>query len=441
MKRLLILVVLCTLPLMLAPRGGSSSQVKNQMPTCTATSGACPSDSYFCQDATAVVYVCRTTGSPLGWTAVTVAAEAITEAKLYVSGSATDEYCLTYEADDGGDFVWQSCGAGGGSAIVLDLSNDDSDESSGVTEIATAEAVPLIITEPSADKILIDTTQDWPNATTATGLESDPTDCAVGLAAGGINASAAAESCIDPITEDDMDSEAEFETQWCNEDVDCTGGTDDGNIINENEIDTVAELNTIISGSDGLLDTNAGGTITNAVVVDGADDEIQMIVQAAGGQTAGSDVFVVEESDGTDLFNVKEDATVEFGDPGDGSRGWTFVDNSSGNEPGAAAVANQTNMYVYDDGTDTNLYIHSQGATNPSLVPMADDSAKRGIGYWCDGDTHVDGDACCPGTSVCIIVLDPGAGIVMDDIACTTDFGSGLTGSADGWYLAICRAG
>lgn len=71
----------------------------------------------------------------------------------------------------------------GGSAIVLDLGNNGADESADLNEIATTGDTNSIFTEPSADKLLIDLSNNWPtadNATTADALAANPTDCAAG---------------------------------------------------------------------------------------------------------------------------------------------------------------------------------------------------------------------------------------------------------------------
>lgn len=59
-------------------------------------------------------------------------------------------------------------GSGGGSAVVLDLGDDGTDESSGITEIATASDTNSIFTEPSPDKLHIDVSKAWPTADLAT---------------------------------------------------------------------------------------------------------------------------------------------------------------------------------------------------------------------------------------------------------------------------------
>ena len=57
-------------------------------------------------------------------------------------------------------------GAGGGSSIILDLGDDGSNESTAIGEIATTGDTNSIFTEPSADKLLIDVSINWPTADT-----------------------------------------------------------------------------------------------------------------------------------------------------------------------------------------------------------------------------------------------------------------------------------
>lgn len=52
--------------------------------------------------------------------------------------------------------------AGANSRIDLDLDNDQSLESTGLTEFATANDANNIVTNPSADKVLFDMAQNWP---------------------------------------------------------------------------------------------------------------------------------------------------------------------------------------------------------------------------------------------------------------------------------------
>ncbi len=89
---------------------------------------------------------------------------------------------------------------GGGSSIVLDLADDGTDESSGVTEIATTGDTNAIFSEPSADKLLIAVGNDWPKAD-----DADDVTCS--------GCVADSELANDYISEVELDSEAELEAQ------------------------------------------------------------------------------------------------------------------------------------------------------------------------------------------------------------------------------------
>lgn len=67
--------------------------------------------------------------------------------------------------DDGG---WVNALAGGGSAIILDLADDDVNESADITEIAITGDTNSIVTEPSDNKVLFNMGLNWPTADAAT---------------------------------------------------------------------------------------------------------------------------------------------------------------------------------------------------------------------------------------------------------------------------------
>lgn len=68
--------------------------------------------------------------------------------------------------------AWDTCAVAGGSgtAVALDISSDDSLESSGLTRISTSGDVSGIFSEPSANRLLIDVSAEWPVATAALGV-------------------------------------------------------------------------------------------------------------------------------------------------------------------------------------------------------------------------------------------------------------------------------
>lgn len=136
-----------------------------------------------------------------------------------IDANGTSTGSVTYASDCahctiGGPNNWIQCtseggGSGGGSAVVLDLADNGTLESNSVTEIATTEATPSIFTEPSINKLLINTNQPWP---TASALAANGANCATGEAAAGVDASGAAEGCIDIVGgAAGADTEAELE--------------------------------------------------------------------------------------------------------------------------------------------------------------------------------------------------------------------------------------
>jgi hypothetical protein len=62
-------------------------------------------------------------------------------------------------------------------SLVLDLGDDASNESTSLSEIATSGDTNSIFTEPSADKLLIDLSNNWPTADEADDLSSACSDC------------------------------------------------------------------------------------------------------------------------------------------------------------------------------------------------------------------------------------------------------------------------
>lgn len=58
----------------------------------------------------------------------------------------------------------------GGSSIIFDIGDDGGNDSIALSEIATSGDTNAIFTEPSADKLLIDLSKDWPKADTSDDL-------------------------------------------------------------------------------------------------------------------------------------------------------------------------------------------------------------------------------------------------------------------------------
>ena len=102
--------------------------------------------------------------------------------------------------------VASEAGAGGGSSIVLDLGDDGTDESGGVTEIATTGDTNSIFSEPSPNQLVIAVGNDWPKADLADALAANGANCTAGSKAGGTSAAGAAEDCEDVALQSELDT-------------------------------------------------------------------------------------------------------------------------------------------------------------------------------------------------------------------------------------------
>lgn len=94
-----------------------------------------------------------------------------------------------------------SIASSGGVPTVLDLGDNDVNESADIAEIATTGDTNSIFTEPSANKLLIDLTKKWPAATAAdlataaTALAANGANCTAGNYPLGVNTLGAVEDC------------------------------------------------------------------------------------------------------------------------------------------------------------------------------------------------------------------------------------------------------
>ncbi len=172
---------------------------------------------------------------------------------------------------------WQCTGSSAvGTANILDLADDASNESTDLIEIATTGDTNAIFAEPTADKLLIDLTKAWPLADAATALAANGSNCSTGSAALGVDASGASEGCFDVLEPTEIDTEAELEAFL----------TDVTDIFTNND------------AASGYVEIapSAAQTITPAA------DATGLIVKESVAQTAN--IFEVQDETGTTVFLV-----------------------------------------------------------------------------------------------------------------------------------------
>lgn len=99
-------------------------------------------------------------------------------------------------------------GGVGGSAMILDLGNNGSDESSDLGKIVTAGDTNNIFNEVLPNVLMINLGLDWPKADLADALVTNPGNCALGAKAGGVSATGLAEDCEDVATQSELNTHA-----------------------------------------------------------------------------------------------------------------------------------------------------------------------------------------------------------------------------------------
>ncbi len=196
----------------------------------------------------------------------------------------------------------------GGSAIVLDLADDDADESADLSEIAITGDTNSIFTEPSADKLLIALALNWPSADTADALDANPSDCgastfATTIAANGnltceaVDGGAGGEITDDSIDANDIDETSGY--TWTGEHDFGGGGIEIENnsalpgacTVGQIFLDTDATSGQQLFGCEGgsfVLQgdgTGGGSAITFDIGDDGGDDSVDLTEIATTGDT------------------------------------------------------------------------------------------------------------------------------------------------------------
>jgi hypothetical protein len=213
--------------------------------------------------------------------------------------------------------------SGTGQAVIADIGDDSGNDSTDLGEIATTGDTNNVITVPSADKLLIDFSQNVPGADTADALSSDPSPCGANsyvtdIAADGtvtcsqpsfsnISGSATDNQIPDNITvnlatnasslaNDGTDASAGFAIRG----VDAQGNAELAfDVIEPSEINTFAKLDAIVADvtlnngdmskatydpdDDGLIDISDNTNLQAGTNITIVGDTISATVAAGGG--------------------------------------------------------------------------------------------------------------------------------------------------------------
>lgn len=110
------------------------------------------------------------------------------------------------ENNDGANESLQLNAVSSGTGVVLDIADDNANESAGIAEIATTNDTYSVFAEPSADKLLINMANKWPLSHQAVSLQSNGANCSSGNSPLGVDTSGAVESCFDVATQAELEA-------------------------------------------------------------------------------------------------------------------------------------------------------------------------------------------------------------------------------------------
>lgn len=285
---------------------------------------------------------------------------------------------------DGAANTWADlAGGGGGSAIVLDLGDDASNESAGITEIATSGDTNSIFNEPSADKLLVDLSNNWPSADDAQAIDADGDGTGELFISAGI-------MVLDPDDDGVAEMAIRDATSWAR----LTAGAG----IEVFDSFRVYEPMQFAGNIGPCLDST-GGDIYHDDNCNGSKDGGEEFVNQAGG---GS--LTVEEEDGTPSVSNVTEINVTNG---------TLTDNGSGSVSiSTGGGGSGTTGLTHDAGSDTYSFDGDEDATAEFVMDAAD--ARLGVGTTSpDAPFHVDGDGTSGlGTGNSALILSRSGGAV-----------------------------
>lgn len=240
--------------------------------------------------------------------------------------------------------VFGSCSGTPGSPIILDLGDDDNDESTDLLEIAVDNDANGIFSEPSNNKLLIDLANAVP---LADALSADGANCSAGEYARGVDVAGAAQSCTaDDDTTEILTSGSDADSS--------TAGADGG-------LEYVGGLLSLLRGcgdGEGLVwnetsDTWECGPLGNE---DLSDNSITDLLDIADFTAVEGDLLYFDGSEWVTL-NIGADGTFLMSDGTTASWGTVtddLSDNSISDLDDVGAMTEESGDVLYFDGSVWN---------------------------------------------------------------------------------------
>jgi hypothetical protein len=209
----------------------------------------------------------------------------------------------------------------GGSAIILDISDDATNESTDLVEIATTGTdTNSIFTEPTADKLLINVGAAWP---TADALAANGANCSAGNYPLGVDASGAVESCT---ADDDVPESGDF---------------------------------TNLTGGNGI--SNTAGTLAITPVTSGSDADSTTTQSDSGTEFVGSQLTLLRGCADNEILKWDE-TQDDWNCEADVTGGTQSLDDAYNNGDTITAVDTfATAVRIEDTATTTAMNIFNEG--------------------------------------------------------------------------------
>ena len=276
-------------------------------------------------------------------------------------------------------------GIGAGSAIIFDIGDDGGNDSTDVSEIATSGDTNSIFTEPSANKILIDLSNNWPTADTANAgdsatsffssgtLENARLSAALQLYAA-ITPSANMQTFLANATFADMRADLDLEAGTDFYSVSAADAAFEAVDAEIARMDTADTVGADWEWQDGIAQSFGNDNDWEVSYDETTDDRLEYVHTAGAGadvywdlnDNAADSTFTVTNSDATYKANmvVEGSLTVEqVISSGSGDSYIEFSNNASLAPSGYRIYAEGTEMKMSENGNEETIVTLEDGGT------------------------------------------------------------------------------